>query len=372
MGRYSRLLDKLLLFLTIVVVVVGTYKRLVIALDGGAGGDYSTHIRAVDELLLGKNPYAWTVASYATLDADPGNKGYAYLPGIMYMNSVLKIASLFFSYSLGINLALPFLMKFPGILATLSVVGFFVVIFYKKDHWALLFSTVLWLFNPYFYIKESLLGYDAVTIALMVWSLFYLAKDEVTSGVLYALSVIFKTFPVILGFIFLLRTKDRIRFILAAAYIFLLVSVPFYTDLETFLKGSVFVHGNRFVQGRPYLYYISYFYHVELFRIISFEFYSIASIVSGWLVAIVLEKLGWIKDKFALAVFPFLTFYLFTPVLNRTYPIWGMPIFLVGTYRLFTGKYRFLFYVLNFGYWVFVCWYLRQWKDGFHIWHPID
>ncbi len=363
-----------LLILTVLVIILGTYTRIRLALVTAGGGDFSTHMRAVNDFVRGINPYIWTVKTFQNLDKDPGNKGYAYFPGILYTNAFLFLLQLFFNFKLGIYLSLPFLFQLPGIVATIFVCLFFIKYFYKKNNLAMLFCTLFWLYNPYLLSRKNDLGSDAVTSALLLWALYFLEKDDVLSAVLFGLGVIFKTFPLIALFIFLLKAKSRFKFIAAGIIIFLVFSFPFFRsvgDFVTYIQGSILVHGNRFVQGRPILYYIAYYYGIEFFRIIPFKVYSISAIVTGWIWPFILRIRRMVTDKYKQMVFPFLSFYILTPVLNRTYLAWAIPFFLIGSYAFFEKKNKWAFYAVNLVYWVFAYWYLIQWKDGFDIWRPV-
>jgi hypothetical protein len=370
----TKLTKNVFLIITVLVIMLGTYTRIQLALNLSEGGDYSTHLRAVNELLSGINPYNWTLKSYQDLANDPGNKGYAYFPGIMYVNALLFLIHLFLKFNLGTYISLPFLFQLPSIIATIFVCIFFIKFFYRRNNFVMLFCTLFWLYNPHLLSRKSDVGYDTVTIALLLWGLYFLEKDDVLSAVLFALGVIFKTFPLIALFIFLLKAKNKFVFIAAGIIIFLVFSIPFFRSIQdfvTYIQGSLLVHGNRFVQGRPFLYYIAYFYRIEFFRIIPFKFYSISAIVTGWAWPFVLRIRGFITDKYKQAIFPFLSFYILTPVLNRTYLVWAIPFFLIGSYMFFEKRHKWAFYVINLVYWVFAYWYLIQWKDGFHIWRPI-
>ena len=122
MAKYN----KLLLLLVCLIILLGVYFRITFLTTDSYSGDHNTHIRAVTELLRGINPYEWTVESYANLENDPGNKGYAYLPAIMYSNAVIFLIHLYLKFSLNIDTSLPILMHLPGLIAQLFIGAFFI------------------------------------------------------------------------------------------------------------------------------------------------------------------------------------------------------------------------------------------------------
>lgn len=334
--------------------------------------DIHAYETAIVDLLEGRNPYVWTLESFSNPD-DPGNHGFAYLPAILYLYAPL--------YLIYLATTIPFevLWKIPVLLADIGIGLYLIRVFYKKDYLALVVSLLLWFFNPYSYLRSGYAYIDPITIFLMLFALYYLEKDDVKAGALYGLSIAFKTFPYLLFPIFLLKSKNKLKFLGAGLIIALAVSLPFLrslTDFTTYIKGSLLVHGERFIQGRPFLYYIRYYYKIELFELIPFKVYTLLASFSGWAVVAILYFKKWVTDKYTLAIVPFLTFYLFTPVLNRTYLIWFIPVYIIGSYNFFVqrgigGKWgKALFYLSLLGYYAFYYWYLAQWKDGFHIWHP--
>lgn len=366
--------SRILLLLTIIVILIGTGYRLYFVSLIKDGGDFGTHEQAIQQLFMGVNPYTSTLESYDNLDDEPYDKGYAYLPAIMYTNSIFYFVHLLLKLDYNIIINASVFFSLPGVIASVFIGVFFIKHFYKENDLAMLFCTIIWFANPLFIIKETSEGYDGVTVCLMLWALHFLEDDDVLSGSLYALAILFKTFPIILIFVFLLKAKNKLLFILSGLIMFTVFSLPFLksvNDFVTYIRGALLVHGNRFVQGRPYLWYISWYGKIELVRIIPFKFYSLASIVSGWLVTPFTLMFISLKNKYTVSLFPFLLFYLLTPVLNRTYILWGLPIFLVGTYHLLNKKHAKVFYIINVAYWLFLYWYLVQWKDGFDIWHPI-
>lgn len=360
-NRYNLHIKVLIL---IVVLFIAVYQRL--QFFEQSGKDIYAYEKAISDLISGTNPYEWTIKSYSNPD-DPGNHGFAYFPGMMYLFSPFYVLHLFTGWP-------HFVMwKIPVLLADIGVGLLLFQLFRKKGTLPLLAVLLVWFFNPYFMLKHNYVFTDPITIFFMLLSLVYLGRDDVAAGASYALAIAMKTFPYIIFPVIVLKAKDKKAFLLAGTLVGLAISLPFLTswhDLTTYLNGTLFVHQNRFVQGRPFLFYVSYFYNIELFQIIPFGVYTLLASFSGWLIASLAYVLKITKDKYVLALIPFLTFYLFTPVFNRTYFIWFIPIFSIAMFRMFEQKYRYLFYLSLLIFYIFASWYLLQWKDGFHIWHP--
>lgn len=342
------------------------------------GADIREYEKAVELLVEDKNPYIFTVETFKNLENDPGGKGFAYLPGLLYINWVFYLIHIFtYDYT-----KLIVLWKIPILLADLGIGILIIKELYKRSYPATLLGLLVWYFSPFIAIKHDYITNDPIPIFFTTLAIYYLQKDSIKSGIAYCLAVACKTFAVFLLPIFLIKTKDKPRFIAAGAILALALSAPFMTswyDFTTYLQGSVFVHGNRFLQGRPFLFYISYYYDIEIFQIIPLTVYTYLATFSGMIISAILAWFKIIKDKYTLSVIPFLTFYLFTPVLNRTYLIWFLPVFIIGTFNLAYDKQlitktkgwsRFGFYAIIILYYVFYMWYLAQWKDGFHIWRP--
>lgn len=360
--------------LILLIFIVAVAQRLVFF--DQTGKDSYAYERAVTDLINGINPYKWTIESYSNPN-DPGNHGYAYLPGLLYIN--------WFSFVLNLVTKIPFvyLQKIPVLLADIGVGILLIKELHKRSFPAALLALLIWFFNPYFYLKNNYVFTDPLPVFFMLLSIHYLEKDDVLTGAFYAVSIILKTFPILLLPIFLIKSKNKLKFLSAAAIIGLAVSIPFLGDLKTYLNGAVFIHNNRFIQGRPFLFYISYFYKIELFQIIPFKVYTFLSVFTGWFVISLLHLSKLVKDKYILSVIPFLTFYLFTPVLNKTYLTWFIPIFIMGVFnftyqknkahpvRLRRWAAKGAYYLILIGFWIFYYRYLSIWKDGFNIWRPL-
>ncbi len=343
------------------------------------GKDIEAYTDASTDLLEGRNPYERTVQSFNNPN-DPGSHGFAYLPMLMYINSVAIILSLL------TKVPTVFLQKIPVLLADIGVGILLYKLLYQKNYAVLLAALWIWFWNPYFYFKQNYVYMDPLPIFFMLAALVTLKKDSVVSGTFFAIAVSVKTFPIIALPVLLLKSKNPKHFLAAAIITGLAICAPFFYDIRTFLEGSVLIHGERFIQGRPFLFYISYFYDVELFQIIPFKVYTYLAMFSGPILSVLLILLAsllrtgkvfeLLQDEYILITITFLCFYLFTPVLNRTYLMWFLPVFLLGTYSyastLQSSKIKaFLtFLLVAGGFWLFYYSYLLPWRDGFHIWRP--
>ena len=332
------------------------------------GKDIYAYEKAVVDLLGGRNPYIWTVQSFSNPD-DTGNHGYSYLPLGIYLFSFLYMINLI------TDIEVQFLWKIPVLLADLGVGVLLVQYFIKKDIKIMLLSLIIWLFNPYMVFRGSYTFIDPLAVFFMMLSLYYLEKDSVLSGTFITLGVAFKTFPILIFPLLLLKTPDRKKFLLSCSITGIAIAAPFLRSLDDFLtmlRGSVFVHSVRELQGRPFLFYISYYLHIEFFQVIPLKVYSLIASLGGWIVAVLLYIRNKNLNIYILGVIPFLIFYLFTPVLNRTYLIWFIPIFCIAAYNpSLKSRNNLLFYIFIISFYIFYSWYLIQWEDGFHVWRPI-
>jgi hypothetical protein len=353
--------------------------------------DIYAYEKAISDLNNGINPYLWTVESYN--QDDPTNHGFAYLPTMLYVNSFLNfvanVTDIHFKY----------LWKIPVLLADIAIVVFLLKKLKNQKPFVKATAIAMWLLNPYAYFRGGYTYFDPIPILFMLLSIERLEDSAFFSGIYYAISISLKTFPYILFPVFIIKLwpkeswankpahtknsdlktkinlqkyKNLLAFLGAGTLFAILISIPFMRSVEdftTYLSGTLFVHSNRYVQGRPFLFYISYFYKIELFQIIPFKVYTLLASFSGGIISLILYLKGIVKNKYALFLIPFLAFYFFTPVLNRTYLIWFIPIFVISINDIFKSK-RYLFYIVNLVFYYFYTWYLLQWEDGFHIWHP--
>ena len=373
--------DKFLRFLKIgvlcVIFWVATANR--IPMFSQVGKDIEAYTDASTDLLEGRNPYERTVQSFNNPD-DPGSHGFAYLPTLMYINSIAIILSLL------TKIPAVFLQKIPILLADIGVGILLCKLLYHKNYAVLLAALWIWFWNPYFYFKQNYVYMDPLPIFFMLAALVTLKKDSVISGTLFATAVSVKTFPIIALPVLLLKSKSPKHFLAAAIITGLAICAPFFYDIRTFMEGSVLIHGERFIQGRPFLFYISYFYDVELFQIIPFKVYTYLAMFSGPVLSLLLMGVAtrlragkaaeMLQDEYILVTITFFCFYLFTPVLNKTYLLWFLPVFLLGMYSfaniLQTSKNKALmtFLLISGSFWFFYYSYLIPWRDGFHIWRP--
>ncbi len=326
------------------------------------GKDSQTFEKAVTRFSMGINPYIDTIKSFS--DKDISSNGYAYFPGLLYTYYGLDVISVI------THIPGSILWKIPGFLAEIAAGLMLIKILKNKPFGVTVVALLIWLFNPYLVVDYKYTYTDAIPTLLLFLSLYFIEKDSVLTGVFFALSVIFKPFPIFVFPIYLLLVKDKFKFLTAGFIIAFVFSLPFMTSISNFLtyiQGSLFVHEGREVTGRPFLFYISYYLHIEFFRIIPIKFYTLMATFLGWILILLAYFVKKVKDPYILATISLCAFYLFTPVLNRTYILWFLPEFLISLSLFKKSKF---FYISAFVFYIFYIWYLYQWVDGFHITRP--
>ena len=329
-----------------------------------AGNDRGVFIRATTDFSRGINIYINGVQSFEE-SQDTGSHGYSYLPGIFYVDSSLYVLSVVTGWSTDV------LWKIPVLLADIGVGLLLVKLLSKKSILYTLVAVAFWFFNPYSVLYFSYTYFDPIPIFFALLALYFLEKDDVLAGAFFACAILFKVYPVFLLPVFLLLAKNKVKFLTASFMVGVFFCLPFLksiNDLMLLIRGSFLVHGERVVQGRPFLFYISYYYQVITIQRIPTSVLAMLAILGGWF----FEVLAWyffnIKNKWILSLFAYINFYIFTPVLNRTYTLWFLPVFLLAAQRYIKNKY--ILYGVLLLTWVFFYWYLYQWQDGFEIRHP--
>jgi hypothetical protein len=345
------------------IIILGFYVNQNLKDFFNPSRDQDTYLKAVTEFIEGKNPYVWTILTYSNQEEYESELGYAYLSGFLFLLSPIYI------FSVISNLSFEFLSKIPVLISDF-LIGFLIYQkIYKHNYFAAIFGFFIWFVNPFFLIRGSYTHNDQIPTFFMLLSLIYLNKDSVKSGAFFALSILFKTFALVLFPIYLLLTKNKKDFILSGAIIGLFFSLPFMGSFENFynyIYGSLFVHGSREIQGRPFLFYFSYWSDIEIFQIIPVSIYSYLAMFGSWAVILISYFFLKIKDKYLLGSIAALNFYLFTPVLNRTYLLWFFPLIIFGAFSLGRTKKMYFYYSVLVFYFAFYYFYLKDWGLGFH------
>jgi hypothetical protein len=344
-----------------IIIIFGLSLRL--TMFAQAGKDTSTFLKTVNSFMMGENPYKLTLRSFE--DSDVTSGGYAYFPGLLYTFYIL--------YVLSFLLHVPYIIlwKIPVLLADLGISILLVKILKDKGNGATVTALLVWLFNPYIITNLKYTYNDPIAIFFFLLSIYLMDKNQVHAGATYAIAVIFKTFPLFCAPVYLLFSKKNLKFIIAGLMVATVVSIPFLktiNDFLTYLQGSLFVHEGREVTGRPILFYISYYWHIEFIRLVPLKIYTLLAVFLGWLAVVFFYYVLKIKDIYILCTVVLSNFYLFTPVLNRTYLLWFLPVFLISSTRFSKNKY--VFYAVIFIFYLFYSWYLLQWKDGFQTTIP--
>ena len=328
------------------------------------GGELNTYSNATLMLFNGENPYIYTVGPYEQPDLYLDH-GYAYMPTLMY----LFATPLFVHQEFGFPLQR--LWKAVVLLADIGVGIMLIKFFYKKSYLATVFALALWCYNPYFLMFKTYSYTEPFGVLFLLLALHFLEKDDMAAGLCYAASVSFKAFPVILFPLFLYKSKNKWKFLFAGAAFAFIMSVPFLrsvNDVVAYIKGAFLVHGSRDPQGRPFLFFIKYYTALPLFYLSKTRLYVYIATFSGMIVTSVLYFTKLLRDKYILSMISFFLFYLFTPVLNRTYLIWFIPVYLMGIFKIFeNSKYKFMFYVFGIAFYAFYTWYLSLWFRGVRV-----
>ena len=331
-----------------------------------AGGDFETYRKASRDFVSGVNPYKWTIKTFTQPELGLDH-GYAYLPGLLYVQAPLYLAFEKFDFPLRR------LWRTPVLLADIGIGVLLVLLLYKKSFPVLLVALVAWLYTPFFLVRHSYTNYDPLAIFFMFLSLYLLEKRSFLSGLTFATAIAFKMFPIILLPFMFLKSPNKVKFVLAGMLVFVLISLPFATSAEnfsTYIQGALLVHGDREVQGRPLLSYATYLLGTSPPQVTNTKlFVVLATLVSALIPALLYLKKT-VLDKYILAAISFSIFYLLTPVLSRTYLIWAIPLYIMASYMLFAQKNKALYYLSIAFCYAFYAWYLSQWVRGFRMIGP--
>jgi hypothetical protein len=361
-------LRKVLPILLVAVIFIGAIKLRLDHFDD-IGKDFEVYRQAIEDFYDGRNPYEDTLETFEG-GVDSSDHGFAFLPGILHIFTPLH------HYHEKTLIPMKKIYKYPILVADILVGVVLVLYFAKKSKLGMITSLLFWFFNPYIVAKNNYTYMDPLTILFMLLGLVYLEEDDYLAGFFYAVSIGIKTFPVILFPLFFFRSKNKLKFLLSSGITLLAVSFPFLSDPQLYLRAALLSHSERFVQGKPFLFLLSYKQKIELIRVIPFDSYAFMSIASGWLITtfeylrLPFEKIKnfykRFESKYASAVLPFIGFYIFTPVLNKTYLLWVMPILALGAYEFFKEK-KFWYYVTLGIFYLFYFKYLSGWGYGLHV-----
>lgn len=348
----------------VIIVVLGFWLRL--SYFDAEGGDHRIYKKASTEYNKGINPYEYTVTSFKNAKLE---KGYAYMPSLLYLQSYLVQLNHFVNHDWPTR----YMWKIPVLLADFFIVLGIIKALWKENKTIAIFAVTLWLFNPHILQRKDYVLYDPVAIAPLLWSMLLVRKNSLASGALFALSVTFKTFPVVILPIMLLRSKNILQFMLGGLVMTFLVVLPFmrtFEDFQLMFEGSFLVHGSRGVQGRPILTTIP-FYLSKAGINVTFgqqnyqDQFALAAVLVPWFVGLIALFKKHRESIFVLAFFPAVAYYLLTPVLNRTHVLWFFPVLLIGFFQI-CKKYLSLrvFYVITICVFVGLSGYMRIWDFG--------
>ncbi len=347
--------------LVLVIILFSSFQKYKVFDE--SGGELTTFVDTVYRFTHAENPYIHTWNTYRYPD-QYRDKGYAYMPSLLYIQTPLYLLARVS------DLPLQRLWKAPVLVADVGTALVLIIFLYKKNYWALLVGLLVWLLNPYFVVNRTYSYTEPLGIFFMVLALHLLGKKDFLTGMVYAAAVSFKAFPIVLFPLFFLGSKRKLRFLTGGFVFALAISVPFILsreDLLSYINSVFLVHSTREPQGRPILFFIKWVTGLNVFDIAYLKIYVYLATFSGWIMTPLLYLTKKLTNKYILAMLSFVPFYLFTPVLNRTYLIWFIPILILGAIELFSYKYKVMYYITVMAFYLFYAWYLSLWVRGVRV-----
>lgn len=352
--------------IVLAILSFGMYQRY--RLLDESGGDLPVIRRAVTDILDKKNPYEITVGTFRKDKPYVGtgsglDHGYAYMPTLLYIYTPLYIAHQHF------HIPLQRIWKTVTILAEFAVSAYFIKMFFKEDFDVLVAALIIWLFNPYLMARNSYTYTDPIGIFFMLMALEQLGKSDIKAGVYFVLSVSFKAFPLILLPLFLLKARNKLKFLSYSFITAFIIAIPFMNSIKNFsmfFKASFLVHSNREVQGRPFIGFLVYLLKLKVYTPLSTKVLVYIATFSGWFYTI----LSYLRKRdistHQVSVICFALLFLFTPVFTRTYVLWLIPIYTLYMYERFKNN-KIYFYVFLSLFYILFYVYLRVWDQGFTL-----
>jgi Predicted integral membrane protein len=229
----------------------------------------------------------------------------------------------------------------------------------------------IWIFNPVVFTVSSRGNADTLITLLVLMVLYHLAKGNITlSAIIYGLAVHFKIYPAIyaLPIYFYIDhnsgqffTKDRIKFVLISASVFILLFAIFYAIYGwQFAYETYFYHLVRKDHRHNYSVYFYYIY-------LNFEKVTFVESVLTFLPQIALLTLAGVKYykdlPFCCFVQTFI-FVMFNKVCTAQYFIWFfvfLPLIFARNELYISKKKRLI--------WVGIQWLIPElvWNTGAHF-----
>lgn len=355
--------SKKILFLgTILIFIVSIFLRLITF--NQEGGDHITYKTAVLEFLNGENPYEYTVRSYQVYDL---RHGYAYMPTLLYVQSFF----VWLDGTLDLDWLTIHMWKVPVLLADIAV-GWLIFKILKQDdrpNHVVFAGLIFWFFNPYFFMRFEYTHYETLPVFFLLLSLMTIGKKDFWSGILYALAVSLKTFPIILFGTMLIKSKNYKKFLLGGFFTALIISLPFFKSFHDFslmIVGSLLVHGERGIQGRPLLSMATLLlqnFGLSLYQAEYSKIYSLLALGGSFAIPVYLYFRKKVENIWVLILSSFTVYFLLAPVFNRTHSIWVLPFIFLGLLNIFKNNYK-KFYLSLAAWYLIMCPYYYFWLKG--------
>jgi len=198
----------------IIIFSLYTYKRIDYInqahIKSYKNNDFIEYERALDSLLKGENPYTETIKTYNYKEGDRANPdhGFAYFPLFLYVLIPLYYLAPIFDTTLFA------LSRIPVFIGDIICGIILLRILYKKDYIASFVASFVYFFNPYNLTKDTYTFFDPLAVLFIFLSIVYLNKNNVLSGIFFAISIGFKSFAYILFPLLFLLSKEKKKFLL--------------------------------------------------------------------------------------------------------------------------------------------------------------
>src|SRR3989304_7816487 len=173
--------DVLKLFILVAVILFSSFQKYKVFDE--SGGDFEPYRGPPREFLSGNNPYKYTVKSFAEKYDKFGEElrhGYAYLPGLMYVQAPLYLLQE------PTHMPLQRLWRFPLLGADIGVSVLIAAYLYRKNFLAAVAGVSVWAYHPFFFTIGSYTNSVHYLVYFALLALHFLEKRNDLAAFLFS------------------------------------------------------------------------------------------------------------------------------------------------------------------------------------------